>query len=81
MTTQDTSPSPYVFAAVPSDTVNFTQEVRQLYTGTAGNITVVNQDNTTVTFVGVNAGTTLGPFYIKRIQATGTTCTSIVAFI
>jgi len=81
MLTQDTSPSPYVFAVVPHASLNFTQEVRQLYAGTAGDITVVNLDNTTVTFVGVNAGTTLGPFYIKRVNAVGTTCTSIVAFI
>lgn len=81
MTTQTTDPSPYVFTVTPSDSVNFTQEVRQLYCGTSGNVAIVNLDDSVATFVGVNAGTTIGPFYIKRINSTGTTCTGLLAFI
>ena len=79
--TQDTSPSPLIFAVTPHASTNFTQEVRQLYVGTAGNVAVVNLDNSVVTFNNLNAGTTIGPFYIKRVNAVGTTCTGIVAFI
>lgn len=78
--TQDTSPSYKVFPVVASDSVNFTAEVRQLYIGTTGDVVVVNQDNTTCKFVGVLAGSLLGPFFIKRVNATQTTATNIVAF-
>lgn len=78
--TQDSSPSYKVFAVTPSDSVNFSAEVRQLYIGATGNVTVVNQDNSTCTFVSVAAGAVLGPFFIKRVNATGTTASSIVAF-
>ena len=80
MSTQDNSPSYRVFPCVPSDSVNFTAEVRQLYIGSGGNLTVVNQDNSTATFVGLLAGSFVGPFFIKRVNATGTTCTNILAF-
>lgn len=78
--TQDSSPSYKVFAVTPSDSVNFSAEVRQLYIGVGGNVTVVNQDGTTCQFVGLSAGSVIGPFFIKRVNATGTTASSIVAF-
>lgn len=78
---QDQSPSPLVFAVTPHASTNFAQEVRQLYVGTAGNVAVVNVDNTVVTFSNVNAGAIIGPFYIKRVNAIGTTASNIVAFI
>ena len=79
--TQGINPSPLVFAVTPHASTNFPQEVRQLYVGVAGNVQVVNLDDTVVTFQSVNAGTSLGPFYIKRVNATGTTASAIVAFI
>lgn len=78
--TQDQSPSPLVFAVTPHASTNFTREVRQLYVGTAGNVAVVNSDDSTVTFSNVNAGSHLGPFYIKRVDAAGTTASNIVAY-
>ena len=78
--TQDQSPSPKVFHVTPSNSVNFPAEVRQLYIGSGGNVTVVNQDGSTATFVGVLAGSFLGPFFILRVNATGTTATNILAF-
>lgn len=80
MSTEDINPSPKVFTVVPSDTVDFAKEVRQLYIGTTGDVVVVNQDGTTCKFVGVLAGSLLGPFFIKRVNATQTTATNIVAF-
>jgi len=44
---------------------------------TAGNISVIpttNADNAPVAFVGVNAGF-VPPFQVRRVMATGTTCT------
>lgn len=78
--TESTNPSYKVFPCTPSDSVNFTAEVRQLYIGTTGDVVVVNQDNTTCKFVGVLAGSMLGPFFIKRVNATQTSATNIVAF-
>lgn len=79
--TEDQSPSPLLFAVTPHASTNFAKEVRQLYVGTAGNVTVVNSDDSVVTFSNVNAGSTLGPFYIKRVNAIGTTASNIVAFV
>lgn len=81
MPTQDISPSPLVINVTPHASTNFTQEVRQIYVGTAGNLAVVNLDDSVVVFQNLNAGTTIGPFYIKRVNAVGTTCTGIVGFI
>ena len=80
MSTQDTSPSYKVFPCTPSDTVNFTAEVRQLYIGTAGDVSVVNQDNSVCTFKNVLAGSMLGPFFLKRVNSSLTTASNIVAF-
>ena len=79
--TQEINPSPLVFAVTPHASTNFPQEVRQLYVGVAGNVAVVNLDDTVVTFQNVNAGTSLGPFYIMGVNATGTTASAIGALI
>lgn len=66
-------------AVTPSDTVNFTfGNASGLYVGGAGNVVVVTLGNQVITFVGVVAGTTL---YVKakRVNATNTTATNIVA--
>ena len=80
MSTTSTAPSSKVFAVTPSDSVSFTRVVRQLYVGVGGNITVVNGDDSTATFTNVLGGSILGPFALKRVNATGTTATSIVGF-
>jgi hypothetical protein len=73
-------PASLVFAVIPSDSVSFTQgEVRQLYIGTSGDVSVV-QAGSTIVFKSVNAGSTIGPFFITRVNATGTTAQNIVAF-
>ena len=55
-----------------SDSVNFTKIARALYIGAAGNATVVLENNDTVLFNGLAAGTIL-PIRCKRVNATGTT--------
>lgn len=78
------APSPRCFAITPSDTVDFTKMVRYIYVGTStangGTITIVNNDNTTVTFSNVLQGSTIGPFNARRVNATGTTATNLVGF-
>lgn len=78
--TESINPSSVLTSVVKSDSVNFAQEVRQIYVGTGGDVVVVKQDNTTVTFKNVNSGTTIGPFYIKRVNSTGTTASDMIAF-
>ena len=78
--TESINPSSVLTSVVKSDSVNFVQEVRQIYVGTGGDVVVVEQDNTAVTFKNVNSGTTIGPFYIKRVNSTGTTASDMIAF-
>lgn len=74
--------SPYVGAEVvtPSDTVPFSQVGRGLYVGGAGDVSVVLADGTSVTLKAVPVGTFL-PIRASRVNATGTTATSMVSFI
>jgi hypothetical protein len=64
-------------AITTSDSTNIAP-TRGLYIGAAGNVVVDMAYGTTITFVGVQAGTVL-PVQVTRIYATGTTATSIVA--
>ena len=68
------------FAAVtPSDTVDLPVTARGLFVGTAGNVAVIGAgDSLPVTFKNVANGTVL-PLCVKRVLATGTTATDIVA--
>ena len=51
---------------------------RAIYVGGAGDISIVDLSGVTVAFVGVAAGSIL-PVQTARINATGTTATSIVS--
>jgi hypothetical protein len=67
----------------PSDTVDLPTGGAiciGFYVGGAGNVVVVNRDDTTAIFTAVPAGGTR-PSDAKRINATGTTATNIVAFL
>ncbi|MGE8367006.1 spike base protein, RCAP_Rcc01079 family [Cupriavidus sp.] len=80
MTFKDAS-SPAIKAAVvtPSDTAVLDPPTKSLYIGTTGDLTVVlADDTTTVTFTQVPAGTVL-PVMVKKVMATGTAATNIVA--
>ena len=65
------------FAISKSDTVDFAFLVRGTYVGGAGDVVVVNPDDTTVTFVGVPAGTIL-PVQARRVNSTSTDATNMV---
>ena len=78
---EPTWPGYNLIAVTPSDSTNFSPAVRQLYVGAGGNVTVETEAGTTVTFVNVLGGTYIGPFFIKKVKSTGTTASSIVAFV
>lgn len=81
MIQEPTWPGQSLFAVTPSNTVDFTYVARQLYVGTAGDVTVVTEDGAVVLFKSVPEGSTIGPFFVKRVNATGTTASNIVAFV
>lgn len=65
----------------PSDSVNLTTWARALWVGSAGNLKVImagDATNTPVTFRGVKAGVWM-PIQVKRVYATGTSASDIVA--
>lgn len=74
-----TAPAIDAVSVVPSDTVDLSPGVaRALYVGVGGNIQITTASGTVIVFVAVVAGTIL-PIFIKRVWATGTTATNLVA--
>ena len=63
----------------PSDTTEL-KYVRGLYIGGAGNVAVTTDSGNVVTFSSVTAGTIL-KIGVKKVMATNTTATNIVALI
>jgi hypothetical protein len=61
----------------PNDTINI-NETKGLYVGASGDVKADMWDGTTVTFTALSAGVT-HPLSVKRVYATGTTATGIVA--
>lgn len=79
----DNGPADTFLAVTPSDSANFAQ-ARGLYVGVSGDVAAVSRSltgvETAVVFKNVGAGTLL-PVRTRRVNATGTTATSIVALI
>ena len=66
-------------AVTPSDSTDLTYSTcRAIYVGGDGNISLVDGNADTIVFTGVTAGSIL-PVQTARINATGTTATSIIA--
>ncbi len=74
------SPATRALAITPSDTVNLTFFSRAIYVGGAGNISVVMLNDSTVTFIGLLAGSVL-PVRVKRVNSAGTTATNLIALL
>lgn len=74
------SPNSAEFAAAvtPSDSAALTQITRGLWVGGGGNVNVEMSNGDTVLFSGVAAGSLL-PLRVRRVLATSTTATFIVA--
>jgi hypothetical protein len=62
----------------PSDTVNLPAGCRGIYVGGAGNVVAVGDDNASVTFTAIPVGTFM-PIAARRINATNTTATLLIA--
>ncbi|WP_395752496.1 hypothetical protein [Prosthecobacter sp.] len=76
---QEMVPNDSFRAVTPSDTVPMKGgPARALYVGGAGDVTAVNENGAAVTFAAVPAGCVL-PIVTRRVNATGTTATNIVA--
>ena len=66
-------------AVTPNDSTDLAVTSRGIYVGGAGNLAVIlDNDTSAVTFIGVLAGSLL-PIRARRVMATITTATSIVA--
>lgn len=63
-------------SVTPSDTAY--NEAIALYIGGAGDVSVVTEEGTTVTFAGAQAGTII-PVRVQKVRSTSTTATSILA--
>lgn len=66
------------FAITPSDSADLASDAAGIYVGVTGNIVLKTAGETTLTFVAVPAGTIL-PIDTRRVLATGTTATSLIA--
>lgn len=73
-------PSTNAVAVTPSDVADLATYARQLWIGGSGNVNVDTLDGTTVVFTGVPAGVVL-PIAVKKVHATSTTATNIVALL
>ena len=66
-------------AITPSDSTDLADIPKAIYVGVAGNLVVTLVDDaSSVTFVGVQAGSVL-PIRPKRVHATSTTASSLLA--
>ena len=74
----DTSSSDRHEAITTSDTVDLPKLTRGLYVGGAGNVAVVGTDDVVTIFTGALVGSIL-PVVAKRVNATSTTATSLIA--
>lgn len=71
-------PAEFAVSVTPSDSTDLLVPCRGIYIGGAGAVTVNMMDGTQITFSGLAAGQFM-PIRARRIWATGTTATGIVA--
>lgn len=72
-------PITHSVAITNSDSVDLTETSRALYTGSGGTAVILLEgDSAAVTFTSLAAGVVL-PLRVKRVNATGTTPTDLVA--
>jgi hypothetical protein len=65
-------------AVTPSDTTDLSTTANRLYVGGAGTLTVVTSHGSTVAFASMAAGSFLD-VRVRRVKATGTTATNLIA--
>lgn len=71
------SPGYKHFAITPHDSNNEANNFRSIWVGVAGNVAVVTDDGTAVTYKGCAAGSVI-PIRGKRVNSTNTTATDLV---
>lgn len=81
MIQEPTWPATELVAVTKSDSTELTDAARLIYTGTGGDIAVQTTGGTTVTFKNVPAGGTIGPFFVKKVMATNTSASELIAFV
>jgi len=73
-------PATSAVAITPNDSTNLTVAARAIYVGTGGTLVLKGWDDVSVTFTNIPNGTIL-PVAAKRVMATGTTATDLVALV
>lgn len=71
-------PVDHAAAITPHNTNDLSSVTNGIYVGSSGDIAVLMSDGAAVTFVAAVAGSVL-PIRVKRVKATGTTATNLVA--
>lgn len=69
------------FAITASDSSDLQSVVRQIYVGTGGDVKVVTKSGSTVTHVGVPAGSYISGLRILKVLSTGTTASNMIGYI
>lgn len=72
-----TSPVTGAAAVTPNDSTDLAETTVSLYVGTAGTLKVTFEDGTTATYGAIAAGR--HPLRVKRVWATGTSASNLVA--
>ena len=72
------APSRECVNITPNDNTDLDPYARSIRVGVAGNVTIQTPRGESVLFVGAGAGEII-PVHVKRLMATGTTATDIVA--
>lgn len=72
------SPALEAAEVTPSDSSDLASDSRSLYVGGAGTLRVTMTGGQVVNLTGISAGLVL-PLRVRRVHATGTTATGIVA--
>ena len=72
-------PATGIAPVTPSNSVNLAKDARALYVGVTGDLTVMATDSSVAIFLNVPVG--IFPIQCRRIYATGTTATAIVALL
>jgi hypothetical protein len=67
------------FAVTPSDVTVFSEPTRGLYIGATGTIRVMHADDTATTDYPVAVAGYVYPWSVKKVYASGTSASSIVA--
>jgi hypothetical protein len=78
LSSENTAPAESAQAVTPSDSADLTTLSRAIYIGGAGNLSVDMADGSTIVFIGLATGQIL-PVRCKRVRATMTTATNIIA--